>query len=67
MELKSSDRVMVPTIIGISILVPVLVVILMYLPERYDFMGLELGSFPFFHAVLNFCTAILLIAGYSAM
>ena len=67
MELKNSDRVMVPTIIGISILVPVLVVILMYLPERYDFMGLELGSFPFFHAVLNFCTAILLIAGYYAM
>ena len=67
MELKSSDRVMVPAIIGISIVVPVLVVILMYLPERYDFMGLELGSFPFFHAVLNFCTVILLIGGYYAM
>lgn len=67
MELKNSDRVMVPAIIGISILVPVLVLVLMYLPERYDFMGLELGSFPFFHAVLNFCTGILLIAGYSAM
>lgn len=67
MELRSRDRVMVPTIIGISILVPVLVLILMYLPERYDFMGLELGSFPFFHAVLNFSTAILLIAGYFAM
>lgn len=67
MVIKNSDRVVVPTIISISILVPVLVLILMYLPERYDFMGLELGSFPFFHAVLNFSTAILLIAGYFAM
>ncbi|WP_416376137.1 DUF420 domain-containing protein [Salinimicrobium catena] len=65
--LKNRDRVMVPTIVGLSILVPVLVLILMYLPERYNFTGIEMGTFPFFHAVLNFCTALLLIAGYFSM
>ncbi len=67
MMLKNRDRVMVPTIVGISILVPVLVLILMYLPQRYNFVGVEIGSFPFFHAVLNFCTAMLLVAGFFAM
>jgi putative membrane protein len=65
--LKNRDRVMVPAIIGLSILVPVLVLILMYLPDRYNFTGVEMGTFPFFHAVLNFCTALLLVAGYFSM
>lgn len=58
---------MVPAIIGISILVPVLVLILMYLPERYNFLGIEMGNFPLFHAILNFSTAILLVFGYYLM
>lgn len=66
-EYKKTDRFMVPTIIGISFLVPVLVLILMYLPERYNFLGIEMGNFPLFHAILNFCTAILLVAGYYFM
>lgn len=67
MMLKNRDRVMVPTIVGLSIVVPVLVLILMYLPDRYNVIGVEMGTFPFFHAVLNFCTALLLIAGYFSM
>lgn len=67
MMLKNRDRVMVPAIVSISILVPVLVLILMYLPERYNVIGVEMGTFPFFHAVLNFCTALLLIAGFFSM
>ncbi len=55
---------MIPTIIGLSIAVPVLVLILMYLPERFDFIGAQVGTFPFFHAVLNFLTTLLLLAGY---
>ncbi|MFD2517777.1 DUF420 domain-containing protein [Salinimicrobium flavum] len=64
---NSTDRFMIPAITGISVLVPVLVLLLMYLPERYNFIGVEMGTFPFFHAILNFCTAMLLIAGYYAM
>lgn len=58
---------MVPAILGISILVPVLVLILMYLPERYDVLGERFNNFPLFHAILNFCTGLLLIAGFFAM
>ena len=61
------DRVMVPAILIVSIIVPVLVLILMYLPERYDVLGGNFNNFPLFHAVLNFFTAVLLIAGYLAM
>lgn len=67
MKLKNRDRVMVPAIVGVSILVPVLVLVLMYLPARFNFTGVEMGTFPFFHAVLNFCTALLLVAGYFSM
>lgn len=62
-----SDRIVKPIIIGLSIFVPLLVLVLMYLPQRYELVEVQVGSFPFFHAVLNFCTAVLLIAGYFFM
>lgn len=52
-------------IIAISIIVPIVVVVLMLLPERYNFLGIEAGIFPLFHAVLNGTTALLLVTGYS--
>lgn len=64
---KKADKIMVPAILVISIVVPVLVLILMYLPERYDLLGESFDNFPLFHAVLNFFTALLLVAGYLAM
>lgn len=67
MRYNSRDRIVVPTIVAISVVVPLLVVVLMYLPQRYNFTGVEMGTFPFFHAVLNFCTALLLIAGYTSL
>lgn len=59
-----ADKFMIPAILSISVVVPVLVLLLMYLPERYNLLGVEVGNFPLFHAVLNFATAVLLIAGY---
>ena len=67
MASSKKDRFMVPAIISVSFLVPVLVLILMYLPQRYNFLGIEMGNFPLFHAVLNFCTAFLLVLGYYFM
>lgn len=67
MRIKKADRIMVPAIIALSIVVPLLVLVLMYLPQRYNFLEAQLGSFPFFHAVLNFATAILLLMGYFSM
>jgi putative membrane protein len=59
------DKVMVPVIIGLSIIVPIVVVILMNLDTRIDLLGFKMGTFPFFHAIINASTAILLAVGYS--
>ena len=67
MSQAKKDRIALPVIIGLSILVPVLVLILMFLPERYAIVETQVGTFPFFHAVLNFTTAILLLTGYYFM
>lgn len=52
-------------IIAISILVPLVVVVLMFMPERFNFLGVEAGLFPLFHAILNGSTALLLVTGYT--
>ncbi|MGB5980733.1 MAG: DUF420 domain-containing protein [Nonlabens sp.] len=52
-------------ILAISIAVPLVVLVLMYLPERYNFLGLNTGVLPLFHAILNGTTALLLITGFS--
>lgn len=67
MRSRKADKVIVPAILVISIVVPVLVLILMYMPERYDLLGTRFNNFPLFHAVLNFFTALLLVAGYISM
>ncbi len=65
--INSSDRIAVPVIIGLSIAVPVIVLVLMLLPERYNMFGADTITFPLFHAILNFSTAVLLIIGYFFM
>ncbi|GAK96074.1 hypothetical protein JCM19294_2856 [Nonlabens tegetincola] len=50
-------------IIAISILVPLVVVVLMFLPERFNFLGVEAGMFPLLHACINGMTALLLVTG----
>ena len=65
--LKTSDRVAIPVIIALSVAVPVIVLILMLLPERYNIFGADTMTFPLFHGVLNFLTAVLLIIGYFFM
>lgn len=65
--LTQTDRIAVPVIIALSILVPVIVLILMYLPERYNIFETQSGTFPLFHAVLNGSTAVLLMMGYFFM
>jgi putative membrane protein len=52
-------------IITISVLVPLVVVVLMFMPQRYNFLGVDSGMFPLFHAILNAMTALLLATGYT--
>ncbi|MDN3596287.1 DUF420 domain-containing protein [Zunongwangia endophytica] len=65
--LTKTDKIAIPVIIALSVLIPIVVLILMNLPERYNLLGTESGTFPLFHAVLNGSTAVLLLVGYFFM
>jgi len=60
----SPNRFTVNLIIALSVAVPLIVILLMNLDTRTNILGLEVGTFPFFHAVINGLTAILLFVGY---
>jgi putative membrane protein len=64
--MQKKDSLFIPLIIGLSIIIPIVVALLMLFPtvfhiesENYDF-----SSLPFFHAILNGSTAILLVIGF---
>lgn len=56
------DKFYIPLITGVSILIPVVVSVLMVLPER-DTQG-SLSGLPVFHATLNGITAVMLLLGF---
>lgn len=66
MKLHPNDRVIVPIIVVLSIVVPILVASLFLLPESWkiQFGNANFRSLPFFHAILNGCTAILLAVAF---
>lgn len=65
---NSKDKIFVPVIIAISVIAPIALVALLYLPGNFNLITVEdRGAFPLFHAVLNFCTVIFLIIGYHFM
>ena len=64
--MQKKDSFFIPLIIGLSIIIPIVVALLMLFPtvfhiesENYDF-----SSLPFFHAILNGSTAVLLATGF---
>mgnify|MGYP001273432475 CR=1 FL=1 len=61
---NSKDKVYIPLIIVLSVLVPMAVAALLLFPEFFsvDF-GIDRGTLPAFHAILNGSTAVLLILG----
>ena len=61
-----NDRVIVPIMVVLSIVVPILVASLFLLPESWkiQFGNANFRSLPFFHAILNGCTAILLAVAF---
>ena len=63
--MKKQDNIFVPIIIGLSIVIPLAVAALMYLPDfLYVDVGEKLKFLPKAHAVLNGITALLLITGF---
>jgi putative membrane protein len=64
MKILAPSRLIVNTIIALSIAVPLIVILLMNIESRTNLLGLDVGTYPFFHAVINGLTAILLAVGY---
>ena len=64
--MKKQDTFFVPLIISLSIIIPIVVALLMIFPDVFyiESTTIDFTSLPFFHAVLNGSTTILLISGY---
>lgn len=64
--MKKKDSIFIPIIITLSIIVPILVALLMLFPDTLSVQtgNIDFSSLPFFHAVLNGSTAILIFIGF---
>ena len=64
--MKKKDVFFVPLIIALSVIVPIAVAALMIFPNylHIESNNIDFSSLPFFHAILNGCTGILLFTGY---
>jgi len=64
--MNQNDKFYIPLIVALSVIIPLAVAGLMFLPDdlRLSFGGADLRSLPFFHAVLNASTAVLLFVGF---
>ena len=66
MKGNPKDRFVIPIIVSLSIIVPIAVASLFLLPEdwKLQFGNANFRSLPFFHAILNGSTAILLLVAF---
>lgn len=64
--MQKKDSFFVPLIISLSIIIPIAVALLMIFPNvlYIESETMDFSSLPFFHAILNGCTAVLLITGF---
>ena len=64
--MKKKDSMFIPIIISLSVIIPVIVALLMLFPDTFYVKTsiIDFSSLPFFHAVLNGCTAILIFTGF---
>ena len=64
--MKKQDSFFVPLIITLSIIIPIVVALLMIFPDVFhiESESIDFSSLPFFHAILNGSTAVLLFTGF---
>jgi len=64
--MKKQDSFFVPLIITLSIIIPIVVALLMLFPDVFhiESVSIDFSSLPFFHAILNGSTAVLLFTGF---
>lgn len=59
---KSSDKIVIPIIVALSLIVPLAVAALILFPDIFKLdMGIKRSTLPAFHAILNGTTAVLLV------
>lgn len=62
--IKKSDKVWIPVIVSLSVVIPLAVLALMLMPSEWRIeTGIGPRVLPLFHAVLNGTTALLLLLG----
>ena len=64
--MRKQDSFFIPLIITLSVIIPIVVALLMLFPDVFhiESEGIDFSSLPFFHAVLNGSTAVLLLTGF---
>ena len=64
--MKKQDSFFVPLIITLSIIIPIVVALLMIFPNVFhiEYESIDFSSLPFFHAILNGSTSVLLFTGF---
>jgi len=64
--MQKKDSLFIPLIIGLSIIIPIVVALLMLFPTVFhvESANYNFSSLPFFHAILNGSTAVLLVSGF---
>ena len=64
--MKKKDSFFVPLIISLSVIIPIAVALLMLFPDflHIESETIDFSSLPFFHAILNGSTAVLLFTGF---
>jgi len=64
--MKKQDSFFVPLIITLSIVIPIVVALLMIFPDVFhiESESIDFSSLPFFHAILNGSTSVLLFTGF---
>ena len=64
--MKRQDSFFVPLIITLSIIIPSVVALLMIFPDVFhiESESIDFSSLPFFHAILNGSTSVLLFTGF---
>ena len=64
--MKKKDSIFVPLIIALSVIIPIAVAVLMLFPTVFhiESESIDFSSLPFFHAILNGSTAVLLFTGF---
>ena len=65
--INTSNKIALKTITVISVIIPLAVAVLIYLPQKENFLGEWVRGIPLFNAIINSLTSVLLISAVFAV